>query len=444
MGTASLVILAMGASVAGLTALLWAVVRSDARAKRAAVKRWSEPARELGLRELDRPQGGHRLEGTVDGFAVEIEEQTSPDLIRVIVQSGGRIAETLQIERRGLWPQGKQEDVVTGAEDFDKQVRVRGPLDAALAALGAQTRADLVSFVGEGGKVAGSGLELALERHTDPEDFVTAVRGMLELAGHLAVPSLPKALLENATKDLSADVRHKCLDALSQFHPETREALWAYQATLRDLDPAMRLFAAERLPGDPEAREVLVKLVENRSLPEELRAMALERLVSGFSYGSAAPLVAWALSAESLELRCAAVRAVGKSKDESKVEALASLASQVAPLPLGEALAEALGAVGGAGAEDALFTLLRHESREVQAAAAKAFGECGTVRAVEPLLQSAKDGAVSSVARDAVRRIQARLGDADAGRLSVVDGAGADGALSLENPVPDDREKEGG
>jgi len=44
---------------------------------------------------------------------------------------------------------------------------------------------------------------------------------------------------------------------------------------------------------------------------------------------------------------------------------------------------------------------------------------------------------VKEAAREAIRRIQGRLGDAEAGRLSVVDGPSSDGGLSLPEGARD-------
>jgi hypothetical protein len=67
----------------------------------------------------------------------------------------------------------------------------------------------------------------------------------------------------------------------------------------------------------------------------------------------------------------------------------------------------------------------------VKRAAAAALGLVGTVRAVEPLLQLAQES-LGETARDAVRRIQARLGgEAEAGRLSVAAQDAAAGGLSI-------------
>jgi HEAT repeat protein len=93
----------------------------------------------------------------------------------------------------------------------------------------------------------------------------------------------------------------------------------------------------------------------------------------------------------------------------------------------------ALGVLGDARAEPHLIELLRHADEKVRMAAAAALGIVGGIQAVEPLLPLTKglfNGDLHAAARDAVRRIQSRLGDVEAGRLSVA-AAGPEGALSV-------------
>jgi hypothetical protein len=61
-------------------------------------------------------------------------------------------------------------------------------------------------------------------------------------------------------------------------------------------------------------------------------------------------------------------------------------------------------------------------------------GQAGSVRAVEPLTALAAGGALQRQARDAIRRIQSRLGDVGAGRLSVAADPAPGGAVSLPSP----------
>jgi HEAT repeat protein len=100
--------------------------------------------------------------------------------------------------------------------------------------------------------------------------------------------------------------------------------------------------------------------------------------------------------------------------------------------------ATALGELGDPAAEDDLLTLLARPSDVTQLAAATALGRLGTVRAVEPLLPLTeglfRDGALRDAAREAVRRIQARLGAVEEGRVSLAPDAA--GRLSVVRAEP--------
>jgi len=97
---------------------------------------------------------------------------------------------------------------------------------------------------------------------------------------------------------------------------------------------------------------------------------------------------------------------------------------------LGAAVAAALGQYRGARVEGALLELLSRDDAEVRRAAVVALGEAGTVRSVEAMLASGKGGLKEAV-RDSVRRIQERIGDVEAGGLSLVEPVGPVGAVSV-------------
>jgi hypothetical protein len=134
-------------------------------------------------------------------------------------------------------------------------------------------------------------------------------------------------------------------------------------------------------------------------------------------------------------MRVAAVKAAGSAKDVAPLLARPELAITT-EAELGLALAEVLGDRGGAAAEPMLLNLLKADALEVKVASAKALGQVGTVRSVEPLLPFTQglfaDGALKDAARAAIRGIQSRLGEAQSGGLSVVDERVGEGALSLE------------
>jgi HEAT repeat protein len=96
----------------------------------------------------------------------------------------------------------------------------------------------------------------------------------------------------------------------------------------------------------------------------------------------------------------------------------------------------ALAQIGDAASEPALLRwLVATDSVPMKIGVARALAQVGTVAAVEPLLPLTKgllsDGDLKRTARAAIDTIQARLGDVEAGRLSISELARQDGALSL-------------
>lgn len=80
------------------------------------------------------------------------------------------------------------------------------------------------------------------------------------------------------------------------------------------------------------------------------------------------------------------------------------------------------------------MALLSHAVAEIRGAAARALATAGTIRAVAPLLpltEGLLHGDVKEAAREAIRSIQARLGDAEAGRVSIAPVESSAGAVSL-------------
>jgi hypothetical protein len=79
--------------------------------------------------------------------------------------------------------------------------------------------------------------------------------------------------------------------------------------------------------------------------------------------------------------------------------------------------------------------LLGHRSAKVQRAAARALGTVGRPSEVGPLLEHARgfrtDRRLKQAIQKAVARIQGRLGNVEAGALSLAEEEAAAGALSL-------------
>ncbi|MGC4114838.1 MAG: hypothetical protein QM765_09555 [Myxococcales bacterium] len=446
---------AIGVAVAGLCAgvgMLTALIVSVRRdAKRDAERRWRRLADQTGMTFGVDTKGAPHLVGEDQGFGVIVDEvyrSKQGSFLRVRLAGNGRISATLDLRREaplaGIVKRFEGEDVQLDDAAFDKLVHVEGPEDQVLAALGVRARTLLRTWVDAGGTVERGNLFFnSLDRPGEPQRIRELTQYAVALAQSLEVSSVPVALLENASKDPNSRVRRRNLEVLVTRYPGSAEAREALHAALDDSVAETRIWAAQALVGEEAARVALSEVVEDLVQTDGVRAQALDRLVEGHPYEAVAVTVARALASDPLTpaplLRCAAIRAVAMARDASQLERLAAQCAAPMRLPaeVGEALANALGVFEESEAEKALLGLLAHESAKVKVAAAAALAKVGTVRAVEwllPLTQGVLAGAVGDAAREAVRAIQARLGDADAGRLSVVD-ARVGGGLSVP-PLP--------
>jgi len=323
--------------------------------------------------------------------------------------------------------------VSVGDELFDLRVHVRGAEEDVVPLLDRATRIALIEFVESGGRAEWGKLKFSPSRlERDPETLVEAARSMLALGERLTQPGRRKLLLANATGDPVAGVRARNLEVLAARFRDSEEAHAAAQPGLDDPSAAVRFVAADVERGE-KSMAVLRGIVVDARVEPQLRAEAFARLVDFYGYAKARDLVPAALEQPIRLLRRAAAVAAGDAHDLEQVERLCrSLREE--PAWLIEAVVTALEKLGDARAEPALIALLGHSDDAARTTVARALGVLGTVKAVEPLLPLTKgllQTGLHAAACDAVRRIQERLGDADAGRLSMAQAEGPSGALSI-------------
>jgi HEAT repeat protein len=364
---------------------------------------WREEASQLGLHFT---MGGvfrtRRIEGKIQGYPVlvEIFAKDGTTCTRMTLDSRGRIPSGIELRAEGSWVTKvfTGEDILTGDEAFDAAVNVSGPEPIAVAFLGQEARTSVSELLAAGGSVRQGCIHLESKGAMSGEgDIRWAAELLLGLVSVLPGGTMLEHVLANATGDGNPGVRLRNLKLLAEKFRSEEETKRAALAALADPEPAIRLFAATFVKGG-QGLAVLKELLENAAVPDDVRVDA--------------------------------VRAAGASRDPALLELLYALVPKRDPA-LAAAVATALGQLGKAEAETSLLRLMSRESTEVKRAAAAALGLLGTVRAVEPLLQLAA-GPLGETARDAVRRIQARLGgDAQAGRLSVAAQDAAAGGLSI-------------
>ncbi|HEY3444914.1 MAG TPA: HEAT repeat domain-containing protein [Myxococcales bacterium] len=403
---------------------------------------WARAAQTLGV-EFKPPKWGEcrRLEGKVLDCAFEVAEVAGGkgQTVRFAVTARGipldlsleeeggvaglkRVLRGEDIRIRGGFFEKK--DLEFGDGPFDELVKVAGPEDTARAALGSQARKAVFELMSKEPMVKLAQGSFVLEKHGPMERFSELepkVQAMVRAAVQLRVTEVPEALVRNVREDAVAGARLRDLEVLERQYAGSPSALEAAQTALGDSDPEVRLAAARILGGDQERAAVDGLLGKLADLPTEIRVAALQRFAEIAEYEQVRRHVAQMLqSHEPKDLRAAMV-AAAQGRDESAVARVCELTGST-HAEVASAAARALGEIGDPRGQAPLLRMLSHEDSDVRHAAVLALGKVGDIQAVEPLLPLANTvlpGALRDAAREAVRRIQSRLGEADAGRLSV-------------------------
>jgi hypothetical protein len=419
-----------------ILALAIYAVRRAGQSDRAA-EQYRRAAKELGLeRRWDRNKGSWNLAGTVDGLTVTVEEVLfrGQSSTRIAVDAHGRIPVGLTLTTGGT--RQPTRCVTTGDERFDAVVSVRGDEREALAVLTEPAREAVARWLPTTleSHVA-NGIVECREPGEESERLAAEVRRAVEVAKVLSLEGKPaRRLKANATRDPKRKVRLRNLEVLARQYAGKRVRLNALRRALKSADPEARVFAVLEL--GPESLEFVFPVVTEDRDPH-VRAVALLQLAA-FAGERLWPAIEIALRSRDEEVRTAAVVAAGMTHHVAMLHRIADEVDNAGPVTAG-AVALALGELGDPTAERTLVKLLAHDSVAVKCAAAKALDRVGMVTAVEPLLAASEglftDGELKRAASRAVASIRSRLGNVDAGRLSLVEQEA--GALSLT----EDRER---
>jgi HEAT repeat protein len=191
---------------------------------------------------------------------------------------------------------------------------------------------------------------------------------------------------------------------------------------------AQRLAGASRLLGvKPQVVRVAEHALEDRAGIFQVAAVGAAGVPERLDQPEGAHVEGALVPRQTVGELLGGVPVHAASKDASLLGPICGLLPTTDPA-LAEALATALGQLGDTRVEDELLRLMSRDSIRVKRSAAAALGNVGTARAVEPLLLITS---FPETARNAIRRIQARLEDAEAGRLSVAAQEPPVGGLSV-------------
>ncbi|HTV22969.1 MAG TPA: HEAT repeat domain-containing protein [Polyangiaceae bacterium] len=408
---------------------------------------WHAALRAAGLDSRQLTATESRATGELDGASVNIELKGHDFNVYTHYQSliaveSAHIPRSLSLRRDPdvassvRW--SRTDDVKTGDRQFDER-HVLKELDAHVcAALGYTTRALLTPLLSQGVNIEGGKFIYRSDwSERENASLPQLLRRLAAIAQALSIPpeQVPQRLAQSALTDPAPDVRLSNLRYL--VAPATNAPRSIIDDTvptlLEDPHAAVRALAAQH--AGVQGHPVLRQLVADASIELAVRiqaARALGQRTSPDLEGLRAAL----LDRLPPEVLCAALSVAGAHADADLRDAVLRSAASVHPSVRAEA-AGALGVLADPLTEPHLILLLSDPDPDVQQASADALGAFGSIAAVEPLLPLTgglmRALRVTEAARAAIVRIQGRLGDVDAGRLSLSESHELAGAVDIAN-----------
>jgi HEAT repeat protein len=409
----------------------------------------------LGLQGLVLPGPLSRdttgLVGTLDGFRVTIKPlgESGAHLETTITidtfgGKHGRIPHDLELRREsGNWVDklARGHDLLTGDEDFDRQILVRGDPGFVHALLNAETRlAVLKEILANRTRIESGSVVRNLTGMPKTNGVLEdAVRDVVRLAKHLVVElrDVPALLAAQALGDPLAEVRRTALDTLLARFGDYPRAGETARAALEDRSRAVRLRAAVFLGEDGQG--TLMEIAERPDVDEPLAAQAFAHLTSALPRHRILELIDTVLPRARAAAKLVAIEALVRLGGEAAVTRLEPLLGD-ASADAAAAAARGLGQLGDATAEPALIRALASDRNDVGAATAEALGRLGSRTAIAPLraatARSASSSQVRAAARTAMAKIQARIVGGAPGQVSLAQDEDAQGRVSLAPPEP--------
>lgn len=413
--------------VSGVVAAAFVVALVGGKRQRDVSQAWRTAAERLGLEFTPAPFGG-TLTGSMEGLLVTARAG--------VFQDGAQTRMGMDLEVSGGISTRLSANRFTGL-DYGRVFHAAGEMgdDEQLARAAAVLTSSAQTRLGKAVDALDARVEHGAVRVTRSDvptraDEVEAlVRELVAVARGLSVQGrkVDELLLENLERETLPDVRDHMHRLLLRRYGDTEAGRRAMELAARSHDPGVRLARALRLEdGRFEALEALVRSPDVRS---SLRLEALSHL-STEDDTRITGVLGKLLGDVDAGVRRAAVREVRRERDAPLVRPLLAMAED-ADAGTAVDLVRALARLGDAAAEPLLVDWLGREG-VVRETCVEALARLGTVAAVEPLLALADAG--DEAARRAIDAIQARLGDVEAGRLSVVKPSQTEGALSLAEP----------
>jgi hypothetical protein len=400
--------------------------------RRRIFQEWQAAARSVGLSAQQVSDRESRADGELEEVPVhatlKLSEEGDLIVYRSFVWATSKgLPRHLSVQRGSAlrsvarWVDGR--DVPIGDPAFDELIELPAVDAHVCAALSYPARRQLTQLLGWGGYVhdgvvASSSTWSVEHNHSLP----LLLHSVALLARLLSVPrgALPERLAYNAANDPQPQVRLQNLRFLVASDTGAPPELLASTAAalLGDEHAPVRLLAAQH--AGEAGHAALRALIADRQLDCSLRAQAVDSLAR-HPVPDLDGLRTVLAPTQLPELTMAALAVIGWSSDAALIEAVLSCTRNGHDGVRAEA-ARVLGRLALPQTEPLLIQLLGDPASDVQQASAEALGLFGSVAAVEPLLPLAENlvrPRLRQAARGAIGRIQSRLGDVEAGRLSL-------------------------
>ena len=353
------------------------------------------------------------VEGWLEALHVDLRtppgRRNAGDVVRITVNG---LTRELSMSTEGLGSRlqkrlGLAADIETGDASFDRDFLIQGRPPLVRALLDTDTRTAVRRVFSAGGVAGLAAGELRIDvTEGDGQPFLHEVlRPILALAQRLVEPAdIAAQLRRNGLEDREQGVRQRCLIALMEAHPADAATTDTLRRACSDASEDVRLTAALAL-GD-EGHPVL-RALASAAEGEACAARAIAALGTSLEPQDA---LAWLEASLEKRRHTVAVACIGT-----------------------------LGARGldgpAAGVETVLIErCVTHSDETVRMATAEALGRVGSVAAVLPLQEAARQagGSQRRALLSAAQAIQSRLSGAEAGQLTVSNAEGGTVTLASE------------
>lgn len=427
------------------TAAFWLVRHLSRRRRsmwREALESWTRLAEKLGLSVTTEAKTGRIcLSGRFQGFEVTIETHLDGTLSTPMTRFTADMADVLPPDLRVIRVETARPTtyrrVELGDPAIDDQLVISGSTPMIYAIFDAKTRQRMVQEIDLRTKIARGAIIREVPGQAFGLEEVMVLAGeLIELGRSLRVADkeIDRRLLENALGETNLGVRRNIYTLLLQPGSSTKLSNDAAHLGRLDRDPFINLLSALHL--GPDNFDEVERIAREELLPHEVRLFAFGHLAARGDALWLKGFIGRVMRIDGRSAQRAVLRSLVAARRTDLARAIAECANETSlTAETMFEVSEALGRLGDETAEATLCAFLQAPVVPLRLSAVHALANVGSIRAVEPLHVLAKNfliepREVREAARDAIRVIQGRMADADAGRLSVIDPHDQRGAVS--------------